>query len=160
MSVGYAVLFSTVICALAAAVEGASAGRNVKAFFSTLRFPSYSAPFWAWTIIGGLYYLIFWFVTYRLLRLGSSSLKSATLTLVVLMMIVNGLSNYVIFRARNLYLSFLIGCFFPIMDIALLICLTQLDRVAASWLVPYLIYRVYGVIWGFGLWRLNRNVQQ
>lgn len=71
------------------------------------------------------------------------------------MMIANGLSNYVIFRARNLYASFIIGCLFPVMDVTLLICLTQLDAIAAWSLMPYLIYRVYAVWWGYALWKAN-----
>ena len=157
MSVEYSVLFSIGICALAAALEGACAGRNVKSFFSTLRFPSYSAPLWAWSIIGGLYYIIFWFVTYRLLKLNSSALRNAALTLLVFMMILNGLSNYVIFRARNLYLSFIVGSLFPLMDVGLFICLVRLDMLAAWSLVPYLLYRVYAVWWGYRLWEINRQ---
>jgi tryptophan-rich sensory protein len=158
MSAGYALLFSILICALAAALEGACAGRNVKAFFSTLKFPRYAAPLWVWSIIGGVYYLIFGFVIYRLLRVDGSVLRSSALALVLFMMIANGLSNYVIFRARNLWFSFLIGCLAPIMDAALFICLIQLDAVAAWALVPYLVYRVYGVWWGYALWKLNRSV--
>jgi len=158
MSAGYAILFSIVICALAAAVEGACAGKNVKPFFATLKFPPYSAPLWVWSIIGGLYYLIFGFVTYRILRLDSSPLRNATLALVLFMMIANALSNYVIFRSRNLRLSFLAGSLAPIFDVTLLVCLIQLDAIAAWSLVPYLIYRVYGVWWGYALWKLNRSV--
>ena len=146
---------SCVVCAVAAALEGVCAGRNVKSFFSTLRFPSYSAPLWVWSIIGGLYYVIFWFVTYRLLRLEPSPIRSAALALVLFMMVVNALTNYVIFRARNLQLSFVIGCVFPVMDIALLFCLTQLDTPGAWALLPYLIYRIYAVWWGYRLWTLN-----
>ncbi len=159
MSLGYAILTSTLICGFAAALEGACAGRNVKAFFSTLKFPRYAAPLWVWSIIGGGYYLIFGFVLYRLLRLTSGSVvKPVALTLIVFMMIVNALSNYVIFRAQNLRLSYIIGNIFPVMDIALFFCLVQLDTVAAWALVPYLIYRVYAVWWGHALWRANRLV--
>jgi tryptophan-rich sensory protein len=155
MSFGYALLVSCVVCALAAALEGACAGRNVKAIFSTLKFPPYSAPLWIWSIIGGVYYLIFGFVTYRLLRLDGSMLRSSALALVLFMMIVNALTNYVIFRARNLRLSFIVGSLFPAMDITLLLCLIQLDSLAAWSLVPYSIYRVYAVWWGYALWKLN-----
>ena len=155
MSVGYALLVSCLVCALTAALEGACAGRNVKAFFSTLKFPRYSAPLWAWSIIGGVYYLIFGFVTYRLLRLDGSMLRTAALALVLFMMVVNALTNYIIFRARNLRLSSIVGCLFPVMDMTLLICLIQLDTLAAWSLVPYLIYRVYAVWWGHALWKVN-----
>lgn len=157
MSAGYAFLVSCAVCAVAAALEGACAGRKVKSFFSTLKFPPYSAPLWVWSIIGGVYYLIFGFVVYWLLRLHSSTLRSAALTLVLFMMIVNALSNYVIFRARNLHLSFIIGCLFPVMDVALFLCLVQLDTPAAWSLVPYLIYRVYAVWWGYKLSELNHS---
>lgn len=155
MSFGYALLVSCLVCALVAALEGACAGRNVKAFFSTLKFPRYSAPLWVWSIIGGVYYLIFGFVIYRLLRLDGSMLRRAALALVLIMMVVNALTNYIIFRARNLRLSFIVGSLFPVMDLTLLLCLIELDTLAAWSLVPYLIYRVYAVWWGYTLWKLN-----
>jgi tryptophan-rich sensory protein len=73
------------------------------------------------------------------------------------MMVVNALTNYVIFRLRNLHLSFIVGCLFPIMDVTLLILLVQLDTLAAWSLLPYLIYRVYAVWWGYALWKSNRS---
>jgi tryptophan-rich sensory protein len=128
----------------------------VKAFYAELRFPRYSAPLWAWAVIGALYYLIFWFVLYRLLRLDiESALGDAALTLIVFMMAVNALTNYVIFRARNLRLSMIIGNVFPLMDAALFLCLLRLDRAAARTLIPYLLYRIYALWWGYGLWKLN-----
>lgn len=158
MSVGYAILISVGACVLAAALEGACAGRNVKAFYAELRFPRYSAPLWVWGIIGGLYYVIFWFVLYRLLRLDSASaIRAVALTLILFMMVVNALTNYVIFRARNLRLSFIIGNLFPLMDVTLFVCLLRLDRVAAWTLIPYLLYRLYALWWGHGLWKMNRD---
>ena len=156
VSASYAVLVSLGVCAIAAALEGVCAGRNVKSFFATLRFPPFSAPLWVWSIIGGLYYVIFFFVIYRLLELDSdSALRDAALTLILFMMIVNALTNYIIFRARNLRLSFIVGAMFPIMDVALFIFLIQLDKAAAWVLVPYLLYRIYALWWGYGLWKLN-----
>ena len=155
MSATSAIFISLGICAAAAALEGVCAGKNVRAFFATLRFPPYSAPLWVWTIIGGLYYLIFWFVLYRLLRLDSSALRIVALALILFMMIVNALANYVIFRAQDLRLSFIVTCIFPFMDVALFICLIRLDRPAAWSLIPYLLYRVYSLWWGYGLWKLN-----
>ena len=157
MKIVYALFSSLAICGLAAALEGACAGRNVRSFFASLRFPRYSAPLWVWTIIGGGYYVIFFFIIYRLFRLNYySGLWYVAFGLIVFMMIVNALSNYVIFRARNLYLSFIIGAAFPIMDVTLFALLTTLDHAATLAMVPYLLYRVYAVFWGYGLWRANQ----
>ena len=141
---------------IAAALEGACAGRNVKSFYAGLRFPRYSAPIWVWGIIGGLYYVIFWFVLYRLLRLdGDAALRGAAIALILFMMAANALTNYVIFRARDLRLSFIIGSLFPFMDVALFVYLLRLDRAAAWTLIPYLLYRLYALWWGYRLWKLN-----
>ena len=59
MSTGYAILISLGICGIAATLEGVCAGKNVKAYFATLRFPPHSAPLWFWYIIGGLYCAVF-----------------------------------------------------------------------------------------------------
>lgn len=157
MSATISILLSLGAGILAAVLEGVCAGKNVKSFFETLRFPRYSAPLWAWSIIGAIYYVIFCFVVYRLLRLfgGSSALRIVALVLIFVMMFLNALTNYIIFRAQNLRLSFIVGALFPLMDIALFVCLVQLDMVAAWSLIPYLMYRIYAVWWGYGLWRLN-----
>ena len=156
MSASYAMLVSFGACVIAAALEGVCAGKNVKSYFAELRWPPYSAPLWVWYIIGGLYYAIFFFVIYRVLRhAGDSVLTSAVLTLIFFMMAVNAVWNYIFFRARNLFLSVVVASLFPIMDVALLICLIQLDKVAAWSLVPYLLYRIYALWWGYGLWKIN-----
>lgn len=156
MSTVYAVLIAFGICAVAAALEGLCAGNKVASFYADLRFPRYSAPLWVWGIIGGLYYAVFWFILYRLLRLDDrSALQYAALTLIMFMMVLNALTNYVIFRLRNLRLSFIVGALFPILDVSLFLCLVRLDSVAALALLPYLVYRVYGVWWGYGLWKMN-----
>ena len=161
MSTIYAVIISLVACALAASLEGLCAGRNVRSFFATLRFPPYSAPLWVWSLIGGVYYIIFGFVLFRLLKLtAESTLKYAAITLMLFMISANALTNYIIFRARNLRLSFIIGLLFPAMDVALFVCLIQLNRIAAWALVPYLLYRIYAVWWGFALWKRNKTRQQ
>lgn len=156
MSSTYAILISLGVCVIAAALEGVCAGKNVKSYFAKLRFPRYSAPLWIWYIIGVLYYATFFFITYRLLRLDSNSgLKLVALALIFFMMAINALWNYIFFRAQNLHLSFIVANLFPLMDIALFICLLQLDRLAAWSLVPYLLYRIYALWWGYGLWKIN-----
>ena len=157
MSTTYAALISTGICLGAAALEGVCAGKNVSAYFAKLKWPRYAAPLWVWYIIGALYYAIFFFVMFRLLRLEEDSiLKTATFALILFMMVANGLWNYVFFRAQNLFAGFISGSLAPILDLALFICLIKLDKTAAWAFVPYLIYRLYAVWWGYGLWKLNR----
>ena len=144
-------------CAVCAALEGVCAGSGVRAFFTTLRAPKYSAPLPVWYAIGVMYYLTFGFVLYRLLSLPQTdTLIRLALALVAAMMLANALWNLVFFRARNLFVACITGAAAPILDVALFICLLRLERTAALALVPYLLYRVYAVWWGFALWTANR----
>lgn len=148
---------AVVLCLTVAVLEGVCAGKNVRAFFQTLRFPRYSAPLRVWSIIGAVYYGIFGFVAFRMLsEVPPSLFARATLVLIVAMMVGNALSNLVIFRARNLHVSDMIGRVFAGLDVILAISLVRLDTAAALVLVPYFVYRVYAVWWGRALAELNR----
>jgi tryptophan-rich sensory protein len=78
-----------------------------------------------------------------------------TITLVIAMMLANALWNYLFFRAQKLFASFVSGSLAPIFDLALFICLINLDKAGAWALIPYLIYRICAVWWGYGMWKLN-----
>ncbi|HEX8844907.1 MAG TPA: tryptophan-rich sensory protein [Pyrinomonadaceae bacterium] len=156
MSVNSAILFSLGICALSALLEGLCAGSGGKQYMARLRLPSYSAPLWGWYVIGVLYYVVCFVILYRIFRDQSAgTIRNVALVLILVMMGVNALWNYIFFRARNLYLSFIIFIPYNAIAIALFVCLLLFDRVAAFVLSPYLVYLVYANLWGYGLWRLN-----
>ena len=160
MSVGFTILISLGICVASAILEGVLAGKNVKSFFAKLRVPSYSPPLWVWSIIGAIYYVICFFILYRIFRhSGDTSIKYVALSLVLVMMSVNAFWNYVFFRAQSLSLSFFAFAFYPFIAIALFICLIQFDKPAAWSLVPYFVYLIYAVRWGYALWKLNPNLR-
>src|SRR4051812_25751996 len=121
MSLTYALIFTIGICILAAGFEGASAGKGVKDHFATLRFPKYSAPLPVWYAIGGIYYLVFGFLLYRMFRIdGGSILPLFTIGYMVFLMLANGSWNYIFFRRQDLFTAFILGAIAPVFDIALL----------------------------------------
>jgi tryptophan-rich sensory protein len=151
-------LLSVAICVVAALIEGLCAGRNVRSFFEQVRLPRYSAPLWLWSIIGAVYYLVFGFVLYRVLsHVPASVLAHSILALVGAMMLGNALSNFVIFRARNLRRSCAIGDLYALLDVLLVFLLVRLDVVSAWAVSPYLAYRVYAVWWGHAVAELNSS---
>lgn len=141
---------------MSAGLEGLFAGKRVKQYFASLRFPSYSAPLWAWSIIGVLYYAMCFFVLYRMLRHeGDTIIRNVSLTLILLLMMANALWNYVFFRARNLFLSFVSVFPYLLAAIGLFCCLIQFDTSAAWSVAAYLLYSAYAVRWGYCVWKLN-----
>jgi|SRR2546421_5539340 len=160
MSAGSSILIAIAICAVAAALEGVCAGKNVKSYFAKLQWPAYSAPLWVWYIIGVLYYGICFTILYRIFRHeGDSTPKRISLTLILFMMAVNAFWNYLFFRLQNLFYSFIAGILYPLVALALFICLAQFDRIAAWSVVPYLIYQIYALRWNYGLWKINSRVR-
>jgi benzodiazapine receptor len=153
------VIYSLAICALGVALEGLFAGPGIKQRLASLRLPSYAVPFWGWMVIGGLYYVICFCVLYRLFLLPSSPGRAIALALVGAILFVNALWNYFFFRTRNLFHAYLLGLPYSAAAIALfLLLLLRLDRVAAWCLLPYLLYLFfYANIWGYRIWKLNRD---
>ncbi len=156
MSVTLAIFSSLGVCIVGAILEGLTAGSNVKPFFTKLRFPPYSAPLWAWYIIGALYYVICFILLYRVFRYnGDTPFWNVAFTLILIVMATNALWNYIFFRAQNLFGAFLLGFPYALVAVPLFVCLIQIDRIAAWALVPYLIYLIYAFWWGYRLWKLN-----
>lgn len=152
------ITYSLAICALGAVLEGAFAGSGVKLRLASLRLPSYAVPFWGWMVIGALYYAICFSVLYRLFLLPASSGRTAALALVATFMFVNALWNYFFFRSRNLFHAYLLGLPYCAVAVSLfLLLLLRLDRMAAWFLLPYLLYLVYASAWGYRIWKLNRS---
>ena len=158
MSILSAFLIALLICVISAILEGAFAGKGVKTFIANLRTPSYAPPFWAWIIIGVFYYVISFLISYRVLRhSGNSSLKVVSLTLLLGMMGINAVWNYVFFRAQNLFLSFFAFIPYPLLAIALFVCLLQFEPLAAWLFLPYLAYLNYAALICYKYWKLNEN---
>ena len=158
MSIISATLISLLICVISAMLEGLFAGKGVKAFIANLRTPSYSPPFRVWVIIGVFYYVISFFIIYRVLRHnGDSGMKAVSLTLLLAMMSVNAFWNYVFFRAQNLFLSFFAFVPYPLLAIALFVCLLQFESLAAWIFLPYLVYLNYAAFICYKYWKLNET---
>jgi tryptophan-rich sensory protein len=158
MSTVSAVLVSFLICACAAALEGLLAGKGVKAVLGNLRKPKFAAPVWVWAVIGVVYYLICFFILFRILRYEDNfSIRYTAFALLLVLMAANAFWNYVFFRRRDLFYSFVIGVLYSLGAVALFVCLYQFDFLAAYALTPYLLYQIYAFYWGYGLLKLNRK---
>lgn len=149
------VLIALGICILAAVLEGVAAGPGVKQHLAALRAPRWALPFGAWVVVGAIYYVLCFAILFRLLSLPASPVRTSALTTTVILMAANAAFNFIFFRRRNLFASFV--CFLPYsaIAIALFIQLLLLDRLASALFAPYLLYFVYATVWGYQLWRLN-----
>ncbi len=156
-TVAQALIVATLICAASALLEGFLAGRGVQSFFVTIRQPRYSLPLRVWYFIGVLYYVMCFVVLSRLFAQQASFGRDGALLLILLMMIVNALWNFVFFRLKDMFMSWIAGLPYGVLAILLFACLLSVDRPAAWVVLPYLVYLCYASIWGYRVWMLNRQ---
>src|SRR5688572_6176245 len=151
-------LLALLICAIAAGLEAALAGRGVRARFVELRLPRYSPSLSAWILIGGAYYLICFAILYRLLTADlHSGSRTVAFILLLILMVLNAAWSVLFFRLKNLRASFLAFVPYGVLTLVLVVMLATTDRVSALLLAPYLAYLGYAVWWAHRVWVLNRS---
>ncbi|HTF80156.1 MAG TPA: TspO/MBR family protein, partial [Cytophagales bacterium] len=94
-------LYKTIgLCLFSILIEAVSASKEGKRWFETLRQPKYSFPFAVWYVVGGVYYLLCGIIAYRLFN-STTALFNAPIILLALIMIFNGLTNFILFKFRS-----------------------------------------------------------
>jgi tryptophan-rich sensory protein len=143
-------------CIVAAALEGLLAGVRVKARFAELRQPPFAPPLWAWSIVGFLYYVLFFLVLHSLLRNPPTpAWTSASLALVAILLAANAAWNWVFFRKKDLRQSLIFFAPYLLAALALALALHRLRSPLAAWYLLYVGYLAYAAWWCFRVWRLN-----
>ena len=108
-------------------------------------------------MIGAFYYTICFAILYRLFSLPvASQFRTLAIALTLLIMLIDGVWNWFFFRTRNLYHALVLGGVYTALALLLLLLLFGVDRGAAWWLAPYVVYLGYANVWGYALWKLNR----
>jgi len=149
-------LIALTICAGTAILEGAMAGKNVRARFSELRLPPFSPPLAAWFAIGLVFYAVCFVILVRLLQAGPA-MPRHRLALGMLggVMVANATWGLLFFRLKNLRASYRAFLPYCILVLGLLALLTRIDVVSALVLLPYVLYLAYAIWWARALWRLS-----
>ena len=136
-------------------------GTGIKARFDELRLPNSAPRLWAWSIIGGAYYVLFFFLLRSVL--GRPSIPfwtSVTLTLTAVLLIANASWNWIFFRKKDLWLSFVFLVPYLLLAFTLAGVLHRIRNPLSGWFALYPAYLAYATWWGYRLWRLNRGSSQ
>jgi len=144
------------LCLLSIVIEAASATKDGKTWFENLKQPPSSFPFSVWYLVGGLYYLICGVIAYRIFHT-SSAVFSLPIILLALMMLVNGLTNFVLFKLKSLKLFYWSLYPFILFLISLMVTLFPDDKIS-FWLASlYLLWLCYDLYYFRTLWKINEH---
>ena len=101
-------LLGLIICAAAAVLEGALAGKGARQRLAQLRMPPYSPPFALWLAIGFLFYAMCFVILRHLLSTGLVLPSQVfALVLTVVLLLANAFWSVLFFRWRDLRASFI-----------------------------------------------------
>jgi tryptophan-rich sensory protein len=151
-------IWALVACGAAALLESIISGTGIKSRFAELRLPKGALPLWVWAIIGGAYYVLFFFLLKSVLARPSTSFwTSVTLILTAALLITNVSWNWVFFRKKDLWLSFVFFVPYLLMALMLAGVLRHIRNPLSGWYALYPAYLAYATWWGYRVWRLNRQ---
>jgi hypothetical protein len=86
------------ICVLGFLLEGICAGTKFKEYLRALKWPSYSPPFWAWYLIGAVYYGVVFICAFRILeRPATLPFRNIAFTLLLLIVVLNPFGTFFFF---------------------------------------------------------------
>jgi len=150
----HALIKTLAICIISIIIEAVAATTSGKKWFASLKQPRYSPSLKTWYIVGGAYYIIFAIIGYRQFLLGAS-FHSPSLLLLVLIMLINGSSNFLLFKFHSLKWFYFILYPFAIFLIALIIILFRNDILSSIFAFGYFVWLMYDLYYCYYLWKLN-----
>ena len=150
-------LFAAVaIPVLFALFGGSLVGENGVGWFAKLDRPRFLVPLWTFYLVGLAYYaggaaVLCGILVYVNDRRG----KIASMTLIIIVMLLNELWNYLFFGLRSTLAGFLGIVAFLMPLIALLLVLRKYDGLSARLVTTCYLWVLYDLAWTYQLWRLN-----
>jgi tryptophan-rich sensory protein len=144
------------LCLVSLMIEAISATKEGAKWFGDLKRPKYSFPLKVWYIVGAIYYIIFGVATFRQFAIGKSFF-SASILMLTFVMIINGLSNFVLFKFRSLKWFYWIIYPFILILLTLIILLWKDDKISSSLIFLYFLWLFYDLYYGYNIWILNKS---
>ena len=142
------------LCLVSIVIEALSATKKGKSWFEQLKRPKYSFSLRIWYFVGAAYYIIFGIIAYRQFS-SNLNIFSTSIILLTLVMILNGLGNFIIFKYRSLKWFYFIIYPFSLLLLVLIIVMATTDKISAILASIYFLWLFYDLYYGYSLWKLN-----
>jgi len=149
-----ALLKTIALCLVSIVIEALSATKSGKLWFEQLKMPRYSFPLKIWYFVGAVYYIIFGIIAYRQFSI-RTNIFSTPIILLVLVMLINGISNFIIFKYHSIKWFYLIVYPFGLLLLALIIVLAPNDKLSTVLASIYFLWLIYDLYYCYNLWKLN-----
>jgi len=148
-----AFLFTMGCCLISWIIAGKTAIKNeYKEWFKNLNHPKNSFMLKYMNIIGVVFYLLFGYVLYQLFV--SKEIIPIVITVVILQL--NGLSPFFMYKTKNLKLIFFTFLIIPILVSVLIFLLMQINLILTILVIVHFLWLIYDMSYFYRLMKLNR----
>ncbi len=144
------------LCLFSILIEAASYTKSGKTWFEQLHQPRYSISLKVWYFVGAVYYILFGIVAYRQFD-NHVGVISTSIILLAIVMFLNGLGNFIIFKYHSVKWFYLIIYPFALVLLSLIIILLEHDFISAGLASLYFLWLIYDLYYGYWLWKLNET---
>jgi tryptophan-rich sensory protein len=151
-----ALIKTILVCLVSIIIEAFSATKEGKKWFESLKRPKYSFSLSVWYVVGAFYYIVFGIVAYRQFSMERSFLSTSIILLAVVMLL-NGFSNFIIFKFRSIKWFYRAIYPFGFVLLALIIVLWKEDKISAGLISLYFLWLFYDLYYGYNMWKLNER---
>ena len=149
-----ALLKTIALCLISIVIEATSATKDGKTWFENLKQPPSAFPFSVWYLVGGLYYLICGVIAYRVFHT-SNTVFSLPIILLTLMMVVNGLTNFVLFKRKSPKMFYWSLYPFLLVLVSLMVILFPADKISFGLASLYFLWLCYDLYYFRTVWKIN-----
>lgn len=147
-------LYKTIgLCLVSILIEAASYTKEGKRWFQVLNKPQYSFSISVWYFVGAVYYILFGIIAYRLFK--DASDRSVQISLLVIIMVLNGVGNFILFKYRSTKWFYLVIYPFGLILLTFIILLFPNDITSTALSSIYFVWLIYDLYYAYWLWKLN-----
>lgn len=141
-----------------AAAIGAVASIQAKTFYSQLVQPDWAPPSWVfgpvWTILYGMMGIAAWLAW----RSDNHRLQRQALALFLLQLVFNGLWSWLFFAWHLGAMAFIDILVLWSLIVATILSFWRVRPIAASLLLPYLLWVSFAAVLNYSIWQLNPEI--
>lgn len=142
------------LCLISLLIEAISVTKSGRLWFDQLKRPKYSFSLRIWYFVGAAYYIIFGVIAYRQFSRDGTFFAIPTI-LLTLVMVLNGLGNFIVFKYRSLKWFYLVIYPFGLLLLSFIVVLIPIDKLSAVLASSYFLWLIYDLYYGYNIWKLN-----
>jgi tryptophan-rich sensory protein len=135
-------------------LEALTVQDGLKHWWPSVAKPWFLLPEWAFMLTGLYFAIAVGTLLYRLWPIGNRAARVG-IGLTVAVVVTNSLWNFIVFEMHRLDLSFYILTVYLAICWMLVFFSHRVDKPSARIFIPYAVYAIYALAYGYELWRLN-----